>query len=175
MTSKRPLKFAHECITDITFVCEQIVKFVEHRGMTMSLSPNDLHKSIVRYIFLRQYNHRYAISKPVRKTQRPPGWTRDYEDLWRDWLDSHADAWITEVMDPVFGTNEKPWEVDGWRTEIFTFLPWWIMRSIAVLQQRYPSLFEKEEIEESNNKKEVDIYLVENGIIQEPTGAHSMT
>jgi hypothetical protein len=68
--------------------------------------------------------------------------------------------WQKEIIEPVFGTNERMWEVTcfGWRDELFCFLPWWVKRSIV------PELLSEEGTgEDSEDRSKIDPYLMEHG------------
>jgi hypothetical protein len=162
-----------ECpAADVAEVCERIRRFLTRRRFQLSLQPQKLHRSILEYIWMRYTTLPQHISYPKRKQEAPLGWTVEKERVWRqhifrvcDW-----DAWIREVMHPVFGTDERLWEAPiskDWRMEILEFLPWWIYRDADLFEEVDPTpLPEPEEIaaaEAAARKKEIDPYILDHG------------
>ena len=103
-----------ECpAADIAEVCERIKLFLKRRrGIQLSLSPQKLHRSILEYIWMRYSFLPTQISYPKRKQEAPIGWNVEKERIWRQWIFHECDglAWEREVMNPIFGTDERLWE-----------------------------------------------------------------
>ena len=162
-----------ECpAADIAEVCDRILPFFKRRrGLQLSLSPQKLHRSILEYIWMRYTTPPERISYPKRKQEAPSGWTIEKESIWRQWI-SHVcnlAAWEREVIQPVFGTDERLWEASigkGWRMEILEFLPWWIVRDLDIFEDIDPTpLPDPVEIAalEASTKKAIDPYIQEHG------------
>ena len=105
----------------------------------------------------------WAIDGPHIQPTYPEGWSEEYEALWGDWIDRECplESWEEEVIDPTFGTLVRPWETDGWRLEIYSFLPLWIQRSIPLMAAIDPDVVEEET--ELEPESPIDPYLLEHG------------
>ena len=133
------------------------------RGAVLSMSVDKLHQVIVQYILMR----RKTDMVTTKHTVKPAGWTSHHERLWQDWLTYHCDVdtWTTEVLEPVFGTNEEQWEAKcpGWRFEIIAFLEDWFVRDRKMMEAFDPT--PEDEVEELLYGG-LDPYMVENGMIK---------
>jgi len=148
---------------DDLFVLVQLIdKYVQRRNATLGVPKNRMITQILKYIQLRERHMWWEIEGPYCKVTYPTGWTEEYEELWGYWFENEfsLDSWEDEVMDPMFGTSVHPWEIDGWRQEIYAFLPLWIQRSISLLTPMDPNQTDENE-EETDSA--IDPYLLEHG------------
>ena len=118
----------------------------------LSVNKQKLWVQIQCYLHLRQNTSRLNISYPRMSVFKPNGWTERHEELWNDWIHYtfSEDSWHNEVMYPVFGRDVREWELymDGWREELFEFLPWWMRRSVNIVEEYDPTPEELEEEED---------------------------
>lgn len=134
-----------ECpVMDIHRVAEGIEKLVTCRKAYLNLSVDRLRNQIVDYIVWRIRKAHYEISVPQHDTREPVDWTDHAEHVWQDWVTDtfQVEEWVDAVITPVFGTDERNWEArmgTRWRTEILTFLPYWITRSWDIVDAYDPT------------------------------------
>lgn len=161
-----------ECpAADVAEMCDRIVPFLKRRQFQLSLPAQKLHRSILEYVWLRYTAQPQNISYPKRKQEAPRGWNVDKERIWRQHIHHVCglESWDREVIQPVFGTDERLWESaigTEWRFEIMEFLPWWIYRDLDLFEDVDPTpLLEPEEIAamEAATKKEIDPYIMDHG------------
>ena len=160
---------------DDLFVLVQLIdKYVQRRKATLGVHANRMVTQILKYIQLRERHMWWKIEGPHANITYPPGWSEEYEELWGDWFEREfsLDSWEDEVMDPMFGTIVQPWEVDGWRQEIYAFLPTWIQRSIHLLTPIDPTQTDENE-EEAESA--IDPYLLEHGSAKQRKNASKQT
>ena len=152
---------------DIVEIVAGMDRYVRRRGTTLGLEPRRLCRQIIQYVDMRHHMGSYDISYPQFKPYKPAGWTSREEGLWRDWIQYtfSLDSWQEEVIGPVFGTDVRSWEPprEGWRAEIMEFLPWWIARSLTIVDAFDPSSIDPEDEELVADKKEIDPYLLDHG------------
>ena len=153
-----------ECIADdVEDVVERIESYILRRNGYLELAHGDLVGQVLQYIQLRQTMHPLDISNPQTIPSLPAGWSEYDEEIWRDWLHhTHSiEGWRSEVMYAVFGSHVHLWELkcEGWRDELFDFLPWWVSRSLKVVEEFDPNQCEEEEMEEGA----IDPYLLDHG------------
>jgi hypothetical protein len=155
-------KYDEVAARDIQGVAEAIEQFVQRRGASLDMKVVKLTRAIIHYCILRQNSLAHEISDPQRKIVKPRGWTARHERLWQEWVQFtfDLDEWDREVIQPIFGSDERYWEccMGDWRNEIFSFLPFWIQRSIAIVEDYDPCPPE----ESVDSSKEVDPYILEN-------------
>jgi hypothetical protein len=147
-------------------IVERMDAFASRRGVTLD-DKSTIVGHIRQYISLRHTHLPTAISKPKWKTSKPAEWTEKEEALWQEWVHTHCtrDAWFREIMYPVFGTNIWHWEPNAsseWRTELLRCLPWWLRRSVDIVQKFDPNPCEDEEAE-ANTEIGIDAYLLDHG------------
>ena len=134
---------------DIAALVVQIEQYITRRGATLSVSKQKLYAQIRCYLHLRQTMSRLDISYPRMAVFKPTGWTGRHEALWDDWIHYtfSDDNWYAEVVYPVFGRDVRDWELymDGWREELLEFLPWWIRRSVDIVEDYDPTPEESED------------------------------
>jgi hypothetical protein len=148
---------------DDLFVLVQIIdKYVRRRKAILDIPAPKMVTQILKYIQMRERLMWWEIDGPYSTVTYPAGWTPDHEELWADWFEREfsLDSWEDEVMDPMFGTRVQPWEIDGWRQEIYTFLPTWIQRSISLLAPIDPN---QNDVQEEETESVIDPYLLEHG------------
>ena len=151
-----------ECIADdVEDIVERIEAYIHRRNGCLELKRNTLIMQILQYIQLRHTRGALAISTPQTIPSVPEGWSDYDEEIWQDWLHhTHSiEGWRSEVMHAVFGYNVHLWELrcEGWRDELFDFLPWWISRSLKVVEEFDPNPPEEEE------EETIDPYLMDHG------------
>lgn len=153
---------------DIMLLAEQIHSWAASHRVSLELTPVRLARHILKYVWLRQRASMYEISGPRSSRSTPAGWTSMHERIWVDWI-WHAfeqDGWNRAVIDPVFGTDVRSWEVqcEGWRDEVFNFLPTWIARSMARFEEIDPTPLPDPEPEDTDPRTaKIDPYLLEHG------------
>jgi len=155
---------------DVFETVSYIEAHLKRRGVTLEMSPRRLTAHILQYIRLRQHASFYDISTPLTEPINPVSWTAHHERVWCDWINYNCDldSWTKEVMQPMFGTDVRFWEAacQGWREEIHAFLPWWIRRSMAIVEQFDPT--SEDPIEEQQS--EIDPYLLDHGTSKQKRG-----
>ncbi len=165
---------------DIYAVADQIVEFIESHGQRPDGEMYQIASGIIGYIDRRSRGWRAdEIHWPTRTNMyKPKGWEERQEEIWCEWVYHHftLDNWQREVMHPIFGDGQRIWETacDGWRDEIYAFLPLWIERSHEMFDRidptQLPSTIEIQEAEREEAAqrkrqglriKDVDPYTVE--------------
>ena len=129
---------------DCYAVAAAIRNFVESRRLQLDLDIDGLASSIIGYIQLRHRFPAHQISNPQRRKRTcPEGWTAQKDRIWMEWLLHYfsLNEWQTEVMYEVFGTEQSVWEshCNGWREELYAFLPWWIRRDDYIFERIDPT------------------------------------
>jgi hypothetical protein len=170
-----PNKYGECAADDVTAIVRAFARYIGRHDVTMELEPRRMITQILRYIALRQKARPYEISNPMFNPSEPEGWNSDKEEIWQDWIDYTftLESWAGEVMNPIFGMDVRLWEanIEGWREELFHFLPWWIRRSAAIVAKFDPTpLAETTEEEKSN----LDPYLLEHGSARQKRMAAKM-
>lgn len=151
---------------DMTMLTEQIARFVGRQRLTLELTPNRLVRQLLQYVWWRQRAGALDLSAPRHSRTMPTGWTATHERVWTDWIWHIFDQedWRQYVIAPVFGTDVRSWEVkcDGWREEIFSFLPLWIARSMTRFEEIDPTPLPEPEPEDTDPRTaKIDPYLLE--------------
>jgi hypothetical protein len=145
---------------DVEAIVSLFRDFVESRNCKMEIDGRRLAHQILRYIQLRSSVGEHEISNPQIVVTKPPGWSAEKEREWILWIYHifRLEDWQTEIMDPIFGSDERWWEAacGGWRDELFWFLPWWIKRFVVVNE-------EEDAEKESEEGTKIDPYLLEHG------------
>ena len=148
---------------DMVLLAERIERFVSRQGVGLSLPLPRLARQLLEYVWMRQRSSAYEIAF-ARRPVLPAGWTAAHERHWVDWI-WHVfdlDDWRNSVMGPVFGTDVRSWEVDGWREEIFEFLPTWIARSLKRFEEIDVTPLPEPEPEDVDPRSaKIDPYLLE--------------
>lgn len=153
---------------DAVALASSVRSYIRWRGFTSSLTHAHMTRQILQYIWMRQRLPWHEISAPQHKRSLPAGWTPLMESVWRDCIDHKCEieTWKTEVLDPVFGSDDRTWEAycPGWRDEIFSFLPYWIERSAEKFADLDPTPLPDPEPEEKDPRlAKIDPYLLEHG------------
>lgn len=153
----------YEAADDVFVLVQLLDKYVTRRGAILDRKSPRIVSQILKYIDLRRRHASWEIQGPLSEPSYPEDWTPEYEAMWADWIDRECplDSWEDEVVNPTFGTCVRAWEPDGWRSEIYTFLPYWIRRSIPLMAFLDPNHVETEEQEETESA--IDPYLLEHG------------
>jgi len=148
----------------IAKVVDMIENYLAVRGVGLELKPGQLAYQILSYIDLRMTTSTHDISDPPTKPWTPPKWTAHHESVWRDWIyyNCSLESWQRDVMGPVFGTDLHTWEPEGWRDEVIHYLPWWIRRSMSVVERFDPTPID-DEAEEVKLNSGLDPYLQDHG------------
>jgi hypothetical protein len=124
-----------ECVaTDCAGIAHGVESYLGRRGIELGVSRTQVARAIVEYVWRRLGGRRAAeLRGPRTGGRRPEGWEAQHEDIWCQWLGERLtpEGFEIEVMLPVFGTDRRTWEsrCDGWRDELFAFLPAWTLRS----------------------------------------------
>jgi hypothetical protein len=151
---------------DVHDTATRVESFIRRYGGTPELSTEKLANQILQYIRLRQSgSSTLNISQPLHTCQYPPEWNDTHETLWQDWISLRYDLadWQRQVIRPVFGTDVRLWEAncEGWRDEIYTFLPWWIQRNVESINDIRDEE-DSDSMEEGATSK-IDPYLLDYG------------
>ena len=134
--------------SDIVDVVLCIESYVTRRGGTLGISLRRIRDQIIEYVRWRMRHAWMEISPPQNTPYVPFAWTEHAERVWGDWLVDtfQYDDWIHEVIEPVFGTDERFWETrmsTQWRHEIYSFLPYWVERDWDIVDDYDPSHIEE--------------------------------
>lgn len=154
---------------DAQGLAQMIARLLARNGLHLCLTEGRLARQILQYIWMRMAYPAHEISSPRHDRVLPEGWTSDNEMIWTDWISMtiDLDQWKSDVLQPVFGSDERTWEVhcSGWRDELINFLPYWIARSNAKLEKIDPTLVPDLEKEEEKDPRlaKIDPYLLEHG------------
>jgi hypothetical protein len=153
---------------DLLAVAERTTAWVRAHGKVgLELVPAQLARQLLDYVCLRGRGASWSDLDGPRYTRSlPVGWTAHHERLWNDWIHySFAiEDWRRQVLDPVFGTDERSWEVGcaGWRDEVFAFLPRWIVRDMVRFVEIDATPLPEPEPEDTDPRlAKIDPYLVE--------------
>lgn len=121
---------------DAWILAGRVQAFVESAGGGLDVSRVQLMRQILKFVHMRQWNGFNDLSGPGHRSFKPQGWTPHREQVWRDWIDRTftLEDWQTDVIGPVFGTDERSWEArcTGWRDELFQYLPAWMQRDVGL-------------------------------------------
>ena len=149
--------------SDIPKLVEQIESYVGKRGASLGLNSRRLVSQIIGYIYLRQQSSWLDITDPQMSVVKPPGWTDRHEKLWTDWIHYTFTPgnWEHEVMLPLFGSDIRAWEMNmgGWRDELLHYLPWWVLRSVSIVEEYDPTSVDPEE--EDEGQTSIDPYILD--------------
>ena len=155
---------------DVVKVVRYIEAYLKRRSVSLELTPSRLKRHIMQFISLRQKSSFFDISTPRMTPTEPAEWTAHHERVWCDWINYHCDldSWTREVMQPMFGTDVRFWEArcEGWREEIHTFLPWWILRCTAIVERFDPT--SEDPVEDL--QVDIDPYLLDHGSAKQRRG-----
>lgn len=166
-----------ECAwNDLAYLAELVNAWIRRTGATPELSDERLTRQLVSYVGMRQRHRWHEISVPQHVSREPATWTEDDEHIWQDWLSDTItlDGWRALVR-RVFGTDERYWEasIDGWREEIFAFVPYWVQRSAQLVAAYDPRptevVVDNEETEPQESK--IDVYILEHGTAKQRRAA----
>ena len=155
---------------DIQDVCDGIHMIAKRLNLNMELTPSALYTMILHYIDVRAtVDHPFQIQGPRRRVSKPAGWAARNEEIWVQWLEHRVplDLWNSLIMDPVFGDDIREWEIgiEGWRNEIYTFMPFWFVRSMPRFDEIDPTMLPDEDEEYDNTderkKQDIDPYLAD--------------
>jgi hypothetical protein len=151
-----------DCMADTLIpLCKAIDRISTGLGLNMDITQTKLFTSIVQYIELRHESRAYEIRGPQRKLTAPVGWTARHESIWRQWI-FHTftlDDWNSRIIEPIFGSESFLWEPDGWREELYQFLPFWFMRSMERFEEIDPTPLPDEDELAVIEKTKVDPYI----------------
>lgn len=153
---------------DAAGLAQMIHRLLGRFGLHLCMTEERLARQILQYIWMRMAYPAHEISVPQHERGVPDGWTRENEEIWLDWISMKIDLdqWKPEVLQPVFGSDERTWEAfcPGWRDELFAFLPYWIARSKEKLEKIDPTPLPDPEPEEKDPRlAKIDPYLLEHG------------
>jgi hypothetical protein len=156
---------------DIQRVCDGIHRLAKRLDLSMGLTPSALYTMLIDYLVIRStVVHPFVIDGPKRRVSKPSGWTENHEAIWTQWLEHEVplDSWNELIMEPVFGQDVRLWEInmEGWRDEIYTLMPFWFVRSMTRFEEIDPTMLPDEEEgrrgpSEERKKQELDPYLAD--------------
>lgn len=159
-----------ECaLDDVLAVVDNMTQWLRAEGVKPELEEERWVRQILHYILARQDKSAFEINVS-HFVEKPVGWTAEDEQYWREWvaLTFPTNLWSNYVMRPVFGTDQRLWEVniDEWRDEIRVFMPMWVRRDIRIVEKMYdrpePEFDSDEERSKGRrNQKELDPYILE--------------
>ena len=129
-----------ECVaTDVEGLASSIRIYLERRGLELGISERQIAQTIIEWIWRRQIHTFYQLHGPRTRSAWPSGWDVSHEDVWSQWIEKHLtpESIEDEILYPVFGSDVRSWEgrCDGWRNELYYFLPFWIERSFERLDE----------------------------------------
>jgi hypothetical protein len=162
--------------SEIVQLATLIADHILRQGMRPELSLETIVKDIQR-IFVQRFNGKHIndIQYHQHPVVCPIDWTDYHERIWRDWIEMTFtyEAWITEVLYPLFGTDTAPWEysIPGWREDLHQFLWTWIRRNEQVVTDAEPFPEIEEEMEE-HVKINIDPYILEHGSAKQKRAAY---
>lgn len=167
-----PNQYGECAAVDVREIVRRMKWVVEQSDAELELNTSVLVNQILTFILLRQTASVHEISNPHIKPSIPDDWTYDDECMWIDWIHTAfpIEFWTAKVMEPVFGSDVRLWEREGWRSELLEYLPWWIRRSIAIVTKFDPTYVEQEQDDTDSYKKEIDPYLLDHGSSKQRKG-----
>jgi hypothetical protein len=132
-----------ECVaTDVAGVVSGIATYLERRGFELGVPQRQIFRTLMEWIWRRQRRRMSDLRGPRTRAGCPAGWMAQHEDIWCQWIENRltTESFEAEVLEPVFGTDVRTWEAacDGWRGELFFFLPYWVGRSFEKLEEISP-------------------------------------
>jgi hypothetical protein len=158
-----------ECaVDDIAAVVERAIQWIRDSKAEPELAEDRWVRQILHYLLARQKVDANYIHS-THTVYKPAGWKQEDETAWCEWvrLTFDQEVWEQRVLTPVFGTDQRLWEVnnDAWRTDILTFLPMWIRRDMDIVA-RFTQPDNNDEMESdsllySGRKQETDPYILE--------------
>jgi hypothetical protein len=125
--------YGEKPVDDVNDVIRYVDDMLKTSRAKLCLTPVRLRDQILEYLRLRHRHSDGRISVPHHSLNNPSDWTPHAEEVWTDWFQDTftPERWTSEVLEPVFGTDERFWEAKigpGWRMELYHMLPWWIQR-----------------------------------------------
>jgi len=126
----------------IEVMVDCIRDWIRKKGLLLSVTPLTIGRQILKYIAMRTRLFAHEIYGPRMVTHVPVGWTAEMQQIWEEWLamEFTLDGWHAHVLKPTFGSGSltHPWEVDGWREEVFYFASVWILRNLDKFEEIDP-------------------------------------
>lgn len=134
-----------ECAArDIEEIVTCFYQILKGAGAELDMKPVAIVRQILNYLVQRHRTTYLQMPRSRRASSKPDGWTEYHEGVWMDWLDKIFDdkQWQLEVLDRVFGSDRRVWEasIEGWREDITILLPFWVRRSMAIVEREEPDL-----------------------------------
>jgi len=138
-----------ECAArDIEDVVGCFMRLLRESGAELEMKPTAIVRQILNYLVQRHRKSRFQIPYSSRISSTPDDWSEYHEGVWMDWLDKTftEERWQREVLDRVFGFDRHIWEasVEGWREDITILLPFWVRRSMAIVEKEEPFLLQSD-------------------------------
>lgn len=134
---------------------------VQDLGAAPEMSIGAQVQQILEYVDLRRV-HTAMDLVPKAHVHYPEGWTDRDEQIWIEWLNDRfsVDVWQKNVIYRALGSHMPFW--DDWISdELHGFLPWWIQRSTAIVDDYDMTPLEEESSGSTYSK--VDPYIAEHG------------
>jgi hypothetical protein len=130
-------------VDDIAGVVHGTHEFLKRRGIPIGVNKRTHLKLLMEYVWRRQKASALLLKGPVTRPRKPAGWEERNELIWQQWIHHvcSLDAWLFEVMYPVFGKEERIWEAacPGWREELFWMIDQWSKRSLEQFAEIDPT------------------------------------
>ena len=138
-----------ECAArDVEEMVTCFLRILRGTGAELEMKPVAIVRQILNYLVQRSRKSCLQMPHSRRSSSEPADWTDYHEGVWMEWLDKTFDEkqWHTEVLDRVFGSDRRIWEapIEGWREDITTLLPFWVRRSMAIVEKEEPFLIQSE-------------------------------
>jgi hypothetical protein len=130
-------------VDDIAGVVHGTHEFLKRRRIPIGVNKRAHLKLLMEYVWRRQKTPALLLKGPATRPRKPAGWEESHELIWRQWIHHvcSLDAWLIEVMYPVFGKEERIWEsaCPGWREELFWMIDQWSNRSLEQFAEIDPT------------------------------------
>lgn len=169
-----PNKYDECAWDDLALLAEILNRLIRSRGAMPELTDERLTRQLVAYVGMRHRHRCHEISAPQHTRIKPSGWTTDNETIWQDWLTDKItyNDWH-RLLYSVFGTDERYWEamVPGWREEVFSFVPYWVQRSLDIVAAYDPRSKDEPVEEDAKESSKVDVYILEHGTAKQRRAA----
>jgi len=166
-----PNDYGERASTDVLSLVRLLRSWVQQKGADLAVSDEVLARQILKYIAMRRHWTRDQIQGPHMPLIVPPiEWNRDTEQIWEEWIWHTFDwgAWQRRILGVIFQSGVRLWEADcdGWRNEIYDFLPAWIRRDMECFRRIDPRPLPDVDpaVDEKDPRSaKIDPYLLDHG------------
>jgi hypothetical protein len=155
-------QYGERPVDDVNEIIRRLTAEVKRSKATLCLKPAHLRNQILEYLWWRHRKTAHEISVPLHLMNEPSGWDSRAEELWADWVywTFPPERWVSGVLTPVFGTDERYWEHGvggpGWRMELYDMVQWWIQRDWNIVDK-----FDPLPDEETGSNMEDDVVMMD--------------